>query len=332
AAFSSASSSPDNVEDSGLDSPSHQPLDASPEPAGWAAWPSSSQPKDSASSRQPVDPFFARSPLPQEWPLSQPSPLAPPLTKGSVSSFAFPSFSNSVDPGVWSCKHIPPEDPFVAAFEHRPAHQDTWVAPPPSRTTHEDPFAPPTNGTKTLPPPNLSSRKDREKKRERSVPNPDSPDDPFAITMIGSPTHQSAIAAQTALTLAVGSSSTPPVQIKQESTAWGSVHNPFSDVGQDGGRRTVRGGGEKERRSGGEEQRRSGLPLTRLSGPQEDLCFSTDKDQDCLDIRTHTGPQRRFSGLSRGPSPISLSTQESWPVAAAFTEYINAYFKGGEHN
>uniref|UniRef100_A0A672JJR6 F-BAR domain only protein 1-like n=1 Tax=Salarias fasciatus TaxID=181472 RepID=A0A672JJR6_SALFA len=35
--------------------------------------------------------------------------------------------------------------------------------------------------------------------------------------------------------------------------------------------------------------------------------------------------------LSRGPSPISLSTQEAWPVAAAITEYINAYFKGGHH-
>uniref|UniRef100_A0A8C6V3K0 FCH and mu domain containing endocytic adaptor 1 n=1 Tax=Neogobius melanostomus TaxID=47308 RepID=A0A8C6V3K0_9GOBI len=36
--------------------------------------------------------------------------------------------------------------------------------------------------------------------------------------------------------------------------------------------------------------------------------------------------------LSRGPSPISLSTQEAWPVAAAITEYINAYFKGGQSN
>lgn len=36
--------------------------------------------------------------------------------------------------------------------------------------------------------------------------------------------------------------------------------------------------------------------------------------------------------LSRGPSPISLSVQEAWPVAAAITEYINAYFKGGQHN
>uniref|UniRef100_A0A3Q2D6X5 FCH and mu domain containing endocytic adaptor 1 n=1 Tax=Cyprinodon variegatus TaxID=28743 RepID=A0A3Q2D6X5_CYPVA len=35
---------------------------------------------------------------------------------------------------------------------------------------------------------------------------------------------------------------------------------------------------------------------------------------------------------SRGPSPISLSTQDAWPVAAAITEYINAYFKGGQHN
>uniref|UniRef100_A0A672LS25 FCH and mu domain containing endocytic adaptor 1 n=1 Tax=Sinocyclocheilus grahami TaxID=75366 RepID=A0A672LS25_SINGR len=43
-------------------------------------------------------------------------------------------------------------------------------------------------------------------------------------------------------------------------------------------------------------------------------------------------PNRAVRGLSRGPSPISLSTQESWPVAAAITEYINAYFKGGEHN
>ncbi|KAK3566258.1 hypothetical protein QTP86_030526 [Hemibagrus guttatus] len=401
-AFSSASSSPDNVEDSGLDSPSHQPLGASPEPTGWAAWPSSSQPKDSTSSRRSADPFLGRSPLPQEWPSSQRSPLAPPRTDSSASSFAFPSFSNSVEPSVWSCKHIPQEDPFLAAFEHQPARQDAWVAPPPPRTKHGDPFAPSINSTKTLPPPkSSSSRKDRERKRERSVPPPDSPDDPFAITMIGSPTHQSALAAQgggSGLTWVVSSNSAPTVQPKKEASQWGSVHNPFSEVAQDGSRKTSRNGGEKERRSGGEEQRRSRPPLTRLSGPQEDLCFSTDKDQDCLDISEHTGPQRRVSsellvlapprparskrslsrpsgserssrslcssplpkpsppptssssssspsdwggqtrppsparGLSRGPSPISLSTQESWPVAAAFTEYINAYFKGGENN
>ncbi|MCI4380543.1 hypothetical protein PGIGA_G00241190 [Pangasianodon gigas] len=327
AAFSSASSSPENVEDSGLDSPSHQPLGASPEPTGWAAWPSSSQPKDSTTSRRPVDPFLGRSPLPQEWPSSQRCPLAPPCTESSASSFALPSFSNNVEPSVWSCKHIPPEDPFLAAFEHQPPRQDAWVAPPPPRTTHEDPFAPPTNSAKTLPPPKSSARKDRERKQERSVPPPDSPDDPFAITMIGSPTHQSALAAQgggSGLTWAVSSNSAPPVQPKKESTHWGSVHNPFSDMAQDGGRKTSRNGGEKERRSGGEkerrsggeEQRRSGPPLTRLSGPQEDLCFSTDKDQDCLDISTHTGPQRRFSSellVLAPPRPARSKRSSSRP-------------------
>ncbi|KAG7332754.1 hypothetical protein KOW79_004588 [Hemibagrus wyckioides] len=299
AAFSSASSSPDNVEDSGLDSPSHQPLGASPEPTGWAAWPSSSQPKDSMSSRRPADPFLGRSPLPQEWTSSQRSPLAPPQTDSSASSFAFPSFSNSMEPSVWSCKHIPQEDPFLAAFNHQPARQEAWVAPPPPRTTREDPFAPPTNSTKTLPPPKSStSRKDRERKREHSVPPPDSPDDPFAITMIGSPTHQSALAAQgggSGLNWAVSSNPAPTIQPKKEVSHWGSVHNPFSEVAPDGSRKMSRNGGEKERRSGGEEQRRSRPPLTRLSGPQEDLCFSTDKDQDCLDITEHTGPQRRVS-------------------------------------
>ncbi|XP_060788516.1 f-BAR domain only protein 1 isoform X2 [Neoarius graeffei] len=297
AAFSSASSSPENVEDSGLDSPSHQPLGASPEPTGWAAWPSSSQPKDSTTSRRPVDPFLGRSPVSQEWPSSH--PLAPPCTENSAPSFAFPSFSNNTEPSVWSCKHIPPEDSFLAAFEHQPARQDAWVAPIPPRTTHEDPFAPPTNSAKTLPPPNSSAHKDRERKRERSVPPADSPDDPFAITIISSPTHQTALSAQgggSGLGWVVSSNSAPPVQPKKESTHWGSVHNPFSDVAQDGGRNTSRNRGEKEcRGGGGEDQRRSGPPLTRLSGPQEDLCFSTDKDQDCLNISAHTGPQRRFS-------------------------------------
>uniref|UniRef100_A0A8C6ZJZ1 FCH and mu domain containing endocytic adaptor 1 n=1 Tax=Nothoprocta perdicaria TaxID=30464 RepID=A0A8C6ZJZ1_NOTPE len=33
-------------------------------------------------------------------------------------------------------------------------------------------------------------------------------------------------------------------------------------------------------------------------------------------------------GLSRGPSPVVLGSQDALPVAAAFTEYVHAYFKG----
>uniref|UniRef100_A0A3B4WTS9 FCH and mu domain containing endocytic adaptor 1 n=1 Tax=Seriola lalandi dorsalis TaxID=1841481 RepID=A0A3B4WTS9_SERLL len=170
AAFSSDSSSPENVEDSGLDSPSHQPLGPSPEPVGWAAWPPVSQSKEQTQTLgRPVDPFLSafRDPSPGRSPHLQDDPAS-----------------------TWS---IAPSRPSRHSFR-----QDTSevVAAAPQRAT----------------------------------------------------------------------------RAKRTSA------------------------------------RLSGCERVRLSH-----LFST----------VH---------LSRGPSPISLSTQEAWPVAAAITEYINAYFKGGQHN
>ncbi|XP_017275774.1 SH3-containing GRB2-like protein 3-interacting protein 1 isoform X2 [Kryptolebias marmoratus] len=39
-----------------------------------------------------------------------------------------------------------------------------------------------------------------------------------------------------------------------------------------------------------------------------------------------------FEGCSRGPSPLTMGAQDTLPVAAAFTETINAYFKGADPN
>ncbi|XP_034439801.1 F-BAR domain only protein 1 isoform X1 [Hippoglossus hippoglossus] len=500
AAFSSDSSSPENVEDSGLDSPSQQPLGPSPEPVGWAAWPPVSQSKDQTQTQtlgRPVDPFLSAfrdpspggSPYPKEDPssvwsvaASRPSRVPPDM---EPSAMQFPSFSQSLPPperesSVWNCKHIPPEDPFLAAFERTVTQEtinlsDAWARPPPRQTQESrgvevrgDPFSMNLTDTKKHPTSSSSSssssnRRDRDRKRDRSLPPPVSSDDPFAITMIGSPTHQSSLAAAAGLIpphstsssssnmgsssvsssrlgLDSNSSSLPTAQTKKELMHWNSVHNPFSESVS----KTQEGGGKGEGGAGGDrrkhrssegEPRRNAPPLTRHSGPQEDLCFSTDKDQDCLDLNTQTtcslsshkgskhnfrqdtaeavaaAPQRatrakRTSGrissyersrslcssplpepspsltsssssspsewgpqardtewggpnrppsparagqasplpyqhqdhqqrplhLSRGPSPISLSTQEAWPVAAAITEYINAYFKGGQHN
>ncbi|XP_037324838.2 f-BAR domain only protein 1 [Pungitius pungitius] len=483
AAFSSDSSSPENVEDSGLDSPSHQPLGPSPEPAGWAAWPPLSQSKENMPKLgRPVDPFLSvfRDPSPgrgprlqddaaSAWSVASSRPSRVPPDR-DISAIRFPAFSQSLPPSevelsVWNCKHIPPEDPFLAAFE-RPSAQETlnlsdaWARPPP-RGTQEgrrgdargDPFAVALNDTTTLPHTSSccsssSNRKNKDRKRDQSLPPPVTPDDPFAITMIGSPTHQSSLAAAAAagfvpphsssrLVPDTNSSSLPTCQSKKELIHWNSFHNPFSEGGskaQEGGGKGKVGGERKKHRSSDSEPRRNAPPLTRHSGPQEDLCFSTDKDQDCLDlnsqitcsISSHKGSQhnfrqdtaegeapqratraRRTSGrlggcersrslcssplpepspsltsssssssssewgpqvrdntwggqnrapspgragqasplpyqhqdhqqralhLSRGPSPISLSAQEAWPVAAAITEYINAYFKGGQHN
>lgn len=33
-------------------------------------------------------------------------------------------------------------------------------------------------------------------------------------------------------------------------------------------------------------------------------------------------------GVSRGPSPVVLGSQDALPVATAFTEYVHAYFRG----
>ncbi|XP_012377140.1 SH3-containing GRB2-like protein 3-interacting protein 1 isoform X15 [Dasypus novemcinctus] len=37
-----------------------------------------------------------------------------------------------------------------------------------------------------------------------------------------------------------------------------------------------------------------------------------------------------FEGSSRGPSPLTMGAQDTLPVAAAFTESVNAYFKGAD--
>ncbi|KAJ8392579.1 hypothetical protein AAFF_G00074570 [Aldrovandia affinis] len=37
-----------------------------------------------------------------------------------------------------------------------------------------------------------------------------------------------------------------------------------------------------------------------------------------------------FEGCSRGPSPLTMGAQDTLPVAAAFTETVNAYFKGAD--
>ncbi|KAM9796784.1 f-BAR domain only protein 1 [Syngnathus typhle] len=485
AAFSSDSSSPENIEDSGLDSPSLQPLDPSPEPAGWAAWPPVSQSKEQTQIRAAAaDPFLsafcepspAPSPHPQDDPVtavgSSRSSRRPSDVDSSSAGRFFPAFQQSspsveMESAAWNCRHHP-DDPFFAAFDRNVTHEtvnlaDAWPRHPPRPTrdgrgteARGDPFSNP--DTKPLPPPSSSSshRKNRERKRDRSLPPPLSSDDPFAITMIGSPTHQSSLAAaggiiphsnSNKLTFDNNPASFAPSQPKEEVAHWNSLHNPFSE-GQPSNSRAndaagpgqgdCVGGERRKHRSSESEPRRNAPPLTRHSGPQEDLCFSTDKDQDCLDINTpqpcsvishkgtkHTfrhpssdmvtaalsrankpskksanllsgtdrsqsrslcssplpepsasltsssssspsewGPQCRdleWGGqnrapsparvrqasplpyplqdqpsrklhLSRGPSPLSLSTQEAWPVAAAITEYINAYFKGGQHN
>ncbi|XP_016422135.1 F-BAR domain only protein 1-like [Sinocyclocheilus rhinocerous] len=292
AAFSSDSSSPENVEDSGLDSPSHQPLGASPEPTGWAAWPSTqSQSKDSVNLSRSCDPFLTafsdpslgRSPLPQDdptkaWPSNLRSPRAPPDVEPTT--FSFPAFSHSLpsselEPSVWSCKHIPPEDPFLDAFERSAPKDnlpppDAWALPPP-RPTRDG--------------------RGMEVEKYNLGKYHTSHIDHFYVSQHG---------------------------FRQDSTERLALAPP----------RSVRPKRSAGRLSGCERSR--SLCSSPLPKPSPPLTSSSSSSPSEWGVQNRVPSPAR--GLSRGPSPISLSTQESWPVAAAITEYINAYFKGGEHN
>ncbi|KAJ8374477.1 hypothetical protein SKAU_G00050570 [Synaphobranchus kaupii] len=392
-AFSSDSSSPENVEDSGLDSPSHQPLGPSPEPAGWAAWPAAPQSKGPAVLGNPRDPW---GPTRQGDPscLWAQSPCSPPSGPNADPVFSFPTFSRppgpqDLEPTVWNCRHIPQGDPFLAASS-RPA-PSADAPPPPCRSrdskgleAHRDP----------RPSSSSSSSSCAHNDRDHASLFLDSPEDPFSITMIGSPTHQAAQCSGSTRGLPPSGSASQP---KKELLYRGSVRNPFSEGGAAGAPPGAAGGrdGDRKQRAPEREPHRNGLPLTRRPQLQDDpsmepyrstvtppssQCGSTDllgpaPARPARATRTPgplTGTERSRSvcssplhdpspgfttsssssspsewagqtptprppspvraGLSRGPSPISLSAQESWPVAAALTEYINAYFKGGEHN
>lgn len=42
----------------------------------------------------------------------------------------------------------------------------------------------------------------------------------------------------------------------------------------------------------------------------------------------HSLPLPPLPGVSRGPSPVVLGSQDALPVATAFTEYVHACFRG----
>lgn len=78
--------------------------------------------------------------------------------------------------------------------------------------------------------------------------------------------------------------------------------------------------------------RKVSCPLTRSSG---DLCRSLSPSPLGSSAPTIPSDRPSFSaqmghGVSRGPSPVVLGSQDTLPVATAFTEYVYAFFRG--HN
>ncbi|XP_037829995.1 SH3-containing GRB2-like protein 3-interacting protein 1 isoform X2 [Kryptolebias marmoratus] len=63
----------------------------------------------------------------------------------------------------------------------------------------------------------------------------------------------------------------------------------------------------------------------------KELCVSvSENDQPSLVWFDRGKFYLTFEGCSRGPSPLTMGAQDTLPVAAAFTETVNAFFKGAD--
>uniref|UniRef100_A0A452E8E5 SH3-containing GRB2-like protein 3-interacting protein 1 n=1 Tax=Capra hircus TaxID=9925 RepID=A0A452E8E5_CAPHI len=71
------------------------------------------------------------------------------------------------------------------------------------------------------------------------------------------------------------------------------------------------------------------LPLLNLSHPAS-TPGHTENEQPSLVWFDRGKFYLTFEGSSRGPSPLTMGAQDTLPVAAAFTETVNAYFKGAD--
>ncbi|XP_035279261.1 SH3-containing GRB2-like protein 3-interacting protein 1 isoform X3 [Anguilla anguilla] len=63
----------------------------------------------------------------------------------------------------------------------------------------------------------------------------------------------------------------------------------------------------------------------------KELSISVSDDDSFIDkLPSFERSPAEPAGCSRGPSPLTMGAQDSLPVAAAFTETVNAYFKGAD--
>ncbi|XP_063214010.1 F-BAR domain only protein 1 isoform X3 [Chroicocephalus ridibundus] len=303
-----SSSSPENVEDSGLDSPSHPAPGPSPDSRPWTPQPGTPQ-----------------SPLPKRGGLQDPPapPPPPPATR---------------DPGAWvprprSPAGRLPEPPGFAVFSG-PGAEGLW----------EDVGTVPRGRSRCPSGP-----------APREAPSPDPFGEPLPWVRPRSPSGDQPPLPRPSSNSASSSSSSPAPQSGGES----SSPSPWTCQGS--GTRLTEGGTTAAplpqpepdalpaRPSAAPREvplvapprrSRTKRPVASLAaGSNTDLSRSLSPSPSWSCGPSHSAPaslgERGFFavsqpalGLSRGPSPVVLGSQDALPVATAFTEYVHAYFKG----
>ncbi|XP_072834088.2 F-BAR domain only protein 1 [Pogona vitticeps] len=302
-----SSSSPENVEDSGLDSPSHLATGPSPDARLWSPRPAT--PQSPLGKRPSVKGTLclraARGGLPPED--SGPSPWLPqPASREPPGFVAEPDWGDSEPAwppaaahGGPACRREAPwPDPFILEANSRrgwvtrprspvsdgpprvPGERDSCLSSNSASSSSSSP-APPSSGDSTSPSPWGPRVRDLEN-RTPSIPEVSS-SEPASFPPLST------------------SGLTPMMAPSRRSRAKKPLAVSAPTVG-----------GETPRSL-------SPSPLWALSTPQSSASLTE---------RTFFMATQPGIGVSRGPSPVVLGSQGGLPVATAFTEYVHAYFKG----
>ncbi|XP_077188518.1 F-BAR domain only protein 1 isoform X6 [Paroedura picta] len=290
-----SSSSPENVEDSGLDSPSHPATGAFPDSRLWSPRPCTPQsPLGKRSLKSSLSLRGSRRGLlaedgPNPWlpqPTSQDLPCfaSDPDWADSVSAWPVAAHSNSTcqreasspDPfsleGAVSNRRPWPVRPRSPASDCPPrvCERDSCLSSNSASSSSSSP-APPSSGDSTSPSPWAPRCRDSENGTPASLPPSAVP----SLATVVAPPRRCRVKRPSAVSAACVGTDTP---------------------------RSL-----------------SPSPLWALSAPPS----SGSLTERAFFMATQPG-----LGISRGPSPVVLGSQDALPVATAFTEYIHAYFKG----
>ncbi|XP_069072384.1 F-BAR domain only protein 1 [Pleurodeles waltl] len=334
------SSSPENVEDSGLDSPSHAAPGPSPDSRPWTPRPIT--PQSPATQRATKDsPVFledkkgstpalcghpAKRADRRSWRL-RPGSSPPSPTNSSQRDSLFTNFSCSTfesnteeDTGLWTGMNGPRctrsgglsgrslTDPFFRTLGAPSVSTSSlealnyWRARPPSPTRRQ-----PSDGDASVSSNSVSSSSPTSLPAESSSPS--------QCTRRLSSSRDSERSSPTCRPAAPEPSITVDLSLVTSDTPACDGLTVAPPLQRPRGKRVSSG-----RRNGG---------LSRSLTPSPSLAPSPlSVASGCLSDRGFFISPQLGLGHSRGPSPVVLGSHDTLPVAAAFTEYVHSYFKG----
>ncbi|KAM6041800.1 F-BAR domain only protein 1 [Chlamydotis macqueenii] len=298
------SSSPENVEDSGLDSPSHPAPGPSPDSRPWTPQPGTPQsplPKRGG----PPDPLLPPTPAAQDPSTWLPRPHSPASCLPEPPSFAV--FSGLVAEGLWEDVGSAPRGHNRCASGLAPRE-----APSPDHFRELPPWVRPRSPSRHHPPLACASSNSA----SSSSPAPHSAGEsssPSPWTCQGSGTRLSE----------GGTPAAPLLQPERDALPARPSAAPREVPLVAPPRRS------RTKRPVAGPAAGSNTELSRSLSPSPSwTCGPSHSAPASLGERGFFTISQPAVGLSRGPSPVVLGSQDALPVATAFTEYVHAYFKG----